>query len=380
MLPLKSPGGLWIIVGFLCALPLEKSVAQAAATSEVLTNSSIVQLIAAKVPKDLVLIKIRTTFTNFDVGPTGLVGLHQNKVPEDIIKTMLIAAADSSKARQSPAILTNRGIIEMVTGKLPKGIILQKIRSTSSEFSLATADLVTLNENKVSQEIVKAMMNAASASAVEPGLQTGRSITLGAPISPQARPVRIVRAAVSIAKIPKEPGIYMYADNGSGAQFQLLEPTVYTAAKSGGFIESALTAGIAKKTSKAVVRGAQASMRTSDSSVDFYFVFEEKSSGPGGANTWFHGATSANEFSLVRFTKTSNGRQVVIAAANAFGTQSGIEDKANVPFTSTRIAPRIYRVVPNEVLAEGQYAFMSAAGLDPTTRGANRLFDFGIVK
>ena len=57
--------------------------------AEVLTNESVIQMVTAKIPRDVILEKIQGTRTNFDVTTSGLVSLNTNKVPKDIIKAMM---------------------------------------------------------------------------------------------------------------------------------------------------------------------------------------------------------------------------------------------------------------------------------------------------
>lgn len=185
-----------------------------------------------------------------------------------------------------------------------------------------------------------------------------------------------------VSQIPAEPGIYLYADEGKGPVFVPLEPTPYTSVKTSGGLERALIGGIVKVKAKASLRGAQASIQTSDAMAEFYFVFEQKSPGLSYSNSWLGGLSSPNEFSLVRFEVKQGGREVVVGAANEFGAQTGTEDKANVSFVSTRLKPGLYRVTPRSRFAAGEYAFLSAGGGAATglgAAGAQRLFDFGVT-
>ncbi len=131
------------------------------ASAEVLSNSAVMNMITAKVSKDLVLTKIRTTKTSFDVTAGGLVRLHQGKVPQDIMLAMMTAAADPKMAAPQPGaaeILTNNEVVQMVQGQLPRPIIIEKIRASKSRFDTTSDGLVSLQSNKVPDEVVKAMM------------------------------------------------------------------------------------------------------------------------------------------------------------------------------------------------------------------------------
>lgn len=135
-----------------------------AAQGEVLTNESIVQMVTGKVPKDLIVTKIRTTKSTFDVSAAGLISLNTAKIPSDIIKMMMNAAAGTS-AKET---LTNDAVIRMVSGQLSRDIIVTKIQMSKPDFDLTTNGIINLNQNKVSQDVVKAMMAATSGPAATP--------------------------------------------------------------------------------------------------------------------------------------------------------------------------------------------------------------------
>ncbi len=151
---------LTLCVAGLTPLGATSSATQAA---EVLSNTSVVNMIAAKVSKDLILTKIRTTKSGFDVTASGLVRLHQSKVPQDVIVAMMAAAADTklAVAGTGPAeVLTNSEIVQMVLGNLPRPLIIEKIRVTKARFDVTSDGLVSLQTSKVPDDVVKAMMSA----------------------------------------------------------------------------------------------------------------------------------------------------------------------------------------------------------------------------
>lgn len=170
---------------------------------------------------------------------------------------------------------------------------------------------------------------------------------------------------------PHESGIYAYVQNDSGRNLVLLEPALYTQGKSGGTFAMAMTYGIAKAKWKAIVHNPRAKARFSDANPVFYFYLQEKSAGMSHAES----ASTPNEFKLLRLETKGATRETVVMKENAPAASSGTEDKANVPFTSTKTAPGVYKVVPNVPLKPGEYAFISAGA---TGASANRLFDFGV--
>lgn len=128
-------------------------------SGEVLTNESITQMVVGKVPKDLILSKIHTTKNAFDLTPSGLIGLHTSRVSDDLLKAML-QESPSTVAKET---LDNDAIIKMVVGQLSKSIMLIKIQNDKADYDLTTAGIIKLNQNKVSQDVIKAMMAASSA-------------------------------------------------------------------------------------------------------------------------------------------------------------------------------------------------------------------------
>ncbi|MBX3146260.1 MAG: hypothetical protein KF785_05775 [Gemmatimonadales bacterium] len=156
-----------------------------------------------------------------------------------------------------------------------------------------------------------------------------------------------------------------------------LEPTAYTAGRTGNILGAAVTGGISKAKLKAVVRGSRAAVQVPEAT-EFYFVFDKTDQGMGPSFAWLSQITSPNEFSLIRFDVKTNSREVVVGAVGAYSRQSGTEDQAIIQFTLTRLAPGKYRVVPDGSIPIGQYAFITESGPSYGVAG-NRVFDFGVT-
>jgi hypothetical protein len=150
------PGRLGLLVFSSLCLASPAMAQSSAGGSEVLTNQTVVQMVTAKLATDVIQAKIQSTKTNFDVTTAGLIGLYTNKVPREILKSMLAVGA----AKASPEVLTNQSVIQMVTAKLPRDVILAKIQSSKSKFDVTSDGLVSLNTNKVPKDIIKSMMVA----------------------------------------------------------------------------------------------------------------------------------------------------------------------------------------------------------------------------
>jgi hypothetical protein len=141
-----------VLAGALAAAPVTAAFAQGAG-GEVLTNQTVIQMVTAKLASDVIMAKIQSTKHNFDLTSAGIIGLHTNKVPKNVIKAMLAAPGSTQKE-----VLTNQDVIQLVTAKVPNDVIMVKIQSGKTNFDTTTDGLVSLNTNKVPKDIIKAMM------------------------------------------------------------------------------------------------------------------------------------------------------------------------------------------------------------------------------
>lgn len=148
------------IAALLLFAPLTRAAAQ-----EVLTNESIVQMIAGKVPKDVIIAKIKGTKSNFDVSPTGLITLSTGKASSETMKLIMTTVAATTAPKQT---LDNDGVIKMVAGGLSKEIIVAKIQMSKPGYDLTTTGLLNLNKNKVNEDVQKAMMASTSGTPAKP--------------------------------------------------------------------------------------------------------------------------------------------------------------------------------------------------------------------
>jgi len=84
----------------------------------------------------------------------------------------------------------------------------------------------------------------------------------------------------------------------------------------------------------------------------------------------------------IQFIDKHIARLQQVMSANAFGSESGTQDKAFVPFTFQKLRAGVYKVTPSAPLRPGEYCFLSAMGggaYAPGAAAATRLFDFSIV-
>jgi hypothetical protein len=264
--------------------------------------------------------------------------------------------------------MTNVKVIEIRQLGLGDDVILEKIRASSCEFDVSLEGLKRLKAADVSNAVISEMIRVSKKTSDDQG---------------------VARTDHNDPMTPHDPGIYYVEESGPSPRLVLLEPTVYTQAKSGGFFKMALTYGIAKAKSKAVLNGSHAQLRVQGGKPTFYFYFETTSAGLGGSGFgYFSVATSANEFVLVRTEVKKVSRELVIGQFNYYGSQSGLQDKSMVPFDFEKLSPGVYKVVPKNDLEGGEYCFFYGGSTPMATygmlgsmvggTGGGKVFDFGV--
>jgi hypothetical protein len=265
----------------------------------------------------------------------------------------------SAEKETTSPVMTNQEIVKMTRVGLSSEIIIGAIASAPHKsFDLSPDGLIALKSAGVSDVVIRAMQG---------GMQ--------AP-TPARSPASTLTSLPVAAAQPEEAGLYVKL-NGTMTQ---LEPSVFSQAKTGGLFTSALTYGIKKMKWKAAIRGPKANQRVNAGS-EFYFYFENKRAGlsnTGAFAGFMQGASSPNEFVLVRLTQNEKDRSLVLGEAGAFSVSSGTRSQDTVQFKIEKLAPGAYRVVPGS-LAPGEYAFFYAAGASMLGAGTpGKLFDFGV--
>lgn len=275
-----------------------------------------------------------------------------------LFSLLLLSSQFGAFAQDGSEVLTNDNVITMVKAGLPASIIVNKIRASKTNFNTNTDELIRLQQGHVPTEIINAMVEASThASSVTSSIGAGDA-RKGDPNDPTAA---------------HDAGIYLYQEKDGQKKMVQLEPSTSKQTKTGGFLASAVTYGIAKIKFKAALAGQNASLQMTEARPVFYFYFEVKNS---GLSTSSYYATSPNEFVLVKLDTKQNSREVIVSQANAFGAQSGTMDKAARDFAYEKIAPGVYKVTPKADLLEGEYGFYNGGGAGPS--GGAKIFDFGV--
>ncbi|MEQ1692741.1 MAG: hypothetical protein ABMA00_15730 [Gemmatimonas sp.] len=396
------------LIGALSFGALTEGVAQSTAT-EVLTNQQIIQMSAGGVPKGIMLIKIRITRSAYDLSSVGLVRLTASGVHREIIEAMTnatqVATANglaSTQPSDTEEVLTNDAIVRMVSGGVARSIIDAKLRSSRSSFDLSAEGLVRLKDNKVPEDLIKALLPSPSASDSHAEL-TVREAPNSSPVGNAAAlvdrstsrfptpPTSARTPKSTLTRLPSSSGIYMHARDGALAS---LEPSMIKteqsadmsdiamaggviAARTVGAVGQALIGSLGSSRGSSFVNGRSARIRTSDSSVEFYLVLEKSKVQRGNLDESASGSPiDADQFLLVRLEPKETRRDLAYGVYTALLSHRGVKHKDVIQFDAERRGIGVFRIVPRGTLAPGEYGIITTVG----SAGSARLFGFGIGK
>jgi hypothetical protein len=270
--------------------------------------------------------------------------------------------------------LNNDAIVKMVKSGLGEDVILSVVKSQPAKYTLTPDELIALKTAGVPDRVVAAM--------VDKGTGGGAP---GAAAASGATPV----AGTVAAGDPNDPmsshdsGIYLYAKNRNGEYtLTVLEQAAYQGSKTGGMLGMALTYGIKKAKTKAVIPGQHASIRTPDAEPVFYFYFEDKAAGLGKGGFGAGSVSNPNQFALVKLDITKSSRETIIGEFGALGANTGTNEKSMVTFKSVRIRAGLYKVVSNGPMQSGEYCFLvsqaNMGAFGAGAAGAAQIFDFAV--
>ncbi len=246
----------------------------------------------------------------------------------------LVLFATLSMAQQA---MSNDSVIKMVKAGLSDEIIIATVNAQPGQYDTSVSGLVALKQTGVDDRVTAALISRAA------------SLTSGSQASPAGPPPSTAEAGTNPddPKAPHEAGIYFFNQNAAGPKMTELEPSVYTQGKTGGMFATAMTYGIAKAKTKAVLRGAHANARLTDPKTVFYFYFEQQAAGLSQASSPFGGTSTPNEYTLLKFDLKNDSRETVIGKFNAYGASGGTDEKAVVAFSYEKLRPGVYKVTIN---------------------------------
>ena len=260
--------------------------------------------------------------------------------------------------------LTDDTVVQLSKAGLSPPTIVAKIQSTPSQFDVSADALLWLKRQAVADDVIAAMVTAASGGAPGPAADQSDSAN---PLAPHAA------------------GLYLLEPDGARPAMQRLDPTVADDTKSSSALAWILTYGVAPLKVTTVVFGPSARLKTETQRPVFYFYFNQPGSGyyqhglgwlrmPGPAPT-------PDLFTLVRFQTVGGNRQVLTAhiGVGIGGGRSSEVDATHVAFRYADVAPGVFKVTPQAELDAGEYAFVytpQSTGDDDDAQP--RYFDFSV--
>lgn len=287
--------------------------------------------------------------------------------------SMCLATAAGARAQQQDETMTNEEVITLAKAGLNQSIIINKIKTSKSNFDLSTDGLIKLKQAGVSDEIVTAMLQAKSGKQTSGGNNTGGGNSsansgggdrgTGDPNDPMAL---------------QNYGIYMFEERDGNRKMTQLAPNVSSQNRTGGGFTAAVTPfGLGKVKTKANLPGTSANLQIKDSRPTFYFYLDSSS---GGLNTASGVPSVPTEFVLIRFNVRSDNREVTISKQNAYGGKGGLSDEYVVPFNAENMGNGIYKITTNGDLKKGEYAFylVNSGNSNASAAVGAKFFDFGV--
>lgn len=294
----------------------------------------------------------------------------------------------------SPPGLTVEGVLTLVEAGLSDDLIIARLRREEKPFDLSTGDMIRLKKAKVSDNVVEVMLDPKAEIGTKPVIIPTQPVAI--PAQPVAIGLSVVHASGATPApglnetgdpndpmTPHDSGIYLLTKDRYGKpQMTVLERASYQGSKTGGMLGSAMTYGIKKIKTKAVIPGPRASIRATDRSPVFYFYFEDKQAGLGKSYFGVGNLSNPNQFALLKLDVNKSNRETTVGQFGTLGMSSGNDTKAMIPFKSERLRTGLYKVVVED-LSPGEYCFLASsnAGIQSpygaTAMLTSDIFDFG---
>jgi hypothetical protein len=262
---------------------------------------------------------------------------------------LITCVASLSWPQQLSHRLTNQDIIDMTALGLSDEVIITKIRSATKPedlaFDTSTAGLRALKAGRVSDEVIKVMINPATATLPTPPAAAPAPATVAPPPAVVAPNPAAANVGTDPNLPPAEVGVYWK----DGYTFQRVEGQIVSQAKVGGRAGSMFSYGMRSEHWDAYVNGTTSRNRVSERRPLFYFYV------PDGA--------SAADFILLKLEKKGNRREFQIGSfGGVTGGKSGVKRDKEVPFKADHVAVRTYRIALDEDLKPGEYGFFMGTG------------------
>ncbi len=270
---------------------------------------------------------------------------------------LFLLLASTAWSQQLGKRITNKDVIDMTGLGLSDDVIIAKIRSANAggtlQFDTSVDGLKELKAAKVSDEVIKVMINPA----------------------PAAAPIVVAAAPISNDPNLPPPEVGVYWKNGNA--FTRVEGQAISQAKVGGKAGSMFTYGLRNEHWDAYLDGPQSKNIINERQPVFYLYV------PDGA--------SSSDFALIILEKKDNRREFQIGSFGGItGGKSGVKRDKEITFTAEHAGVRTYKIKLEAPMKPGEYAFFMGTGQQANMSGgsmgsarsggaaAGRVYDFRI--
>jgi hypothetical protein len=322
-------------------------------------------------------------------------------LPSHSVAQAATSARQTAKKPAAPAQkrLTVDDVLAMVAAGISDDVIVAKLHKEDQAFDLSPEDLIRLKKGKVSDPVLKIMLDPkAQPPAAQPTLVTPQPVIVQSPLLPGIITPNRSGATPSPGAsgngdqndplAAHDSGIYLLTKDRDGKpQMIVLERAAYQGAKTGGMLQSAMTYGIMKAKTKAVIPGPRAGIRVNEPAPVFYFYFDDKQAGLGKTFFGVGNLSNPNQFALLKLEVNKSNRETIVGQFSALGSSSGSDSHSMIPFKSERIRAGLYKVTVDGLKA-GEYCFLASSNntMVATPMGAYGagasspadIFDFGV--
>jgi hypothetical protein len=235
--------------------------------------------------------------------------------------------------------LTNDAVIRMVKAGLGEDLVISTIKSQPASFTTGPDDLIALKGAGVSDKVIAAMIDRATAATAAPAA---------------------IATNVPGAGLVSEVGLYYK----KGDVWNDLPPEVVDF-KTGGVLKSIGTMGIVKGDVNGRINGGH-SRTALKTPVDILVYTPE--------------GVAVTEYQFLLLHDAKDGREFRTVTGGVMHVSGGAT-RDLVPFESKKLAPRTYEIIlPN--LGAGEYGFLSPAGSDSTGSSGRigKIYSFRVIE
>lgn len=266
------------------------------------------------------------------------------------VLNLATSSACAAEEAQKQEVLTNASVIELQKMDLGDGVILDKIKTSKCDFDVSLEGLKQLKDAKVSSAVIQAMI-------------TAKAPAKPAVVAAEAKP--LATGDQNDPQVVHEAGVWLYEEADGKKKMTQLEGESFR-------IWSGMSGPFGAAT-RAVLTGLSAKVKVTARKPVFYMYFGDSTQG-------ILGSASPSQLPLAKLDvkpKTQERLLVIGSAAAYAGYNSGINKKALRGINSEKVAAGIYKVTPQEDLADGEYSFCFY-GSEVQVGTAGKMFCFGV--